>query len=370
MRKRRPLAVAETLRLWRGRVAEELDAVIAFWERHSHDTENGGFFSCLSEDGSVYDDTKYVWMQGRQVWMYSRLYRTVPRFRRPELLEAAIKGGEFLLRCAPLDAESPRVAFALSRDGRPAQLQRNAHSEAFCAMGLHELSRAAAQPRYAEAAQRWALAVWRWAPQRRDPQMELMEEWGARRLLAHLQRGDTAVLENIGPNDAELPGAVGRLQNPGHALEAGWLLLRYAQSRGDPSLAARVLKGFVDGPLEWGWDPRYGGVVAFCDVDGHCPTQLEARMKLWWPQLEAMVALLTAFAHTRRPQYLRRFHRVAQYAWSRFRDPKHGEWFGYLAYDGTTALSIKGGPYKGCFHLPRALLMCEELLDELLPHYE
>ena len=26
-----------------------------------------GFFSCLSEDGSVYDDTKYVWMQGRQV---------------------------------------------------------------------------------------------------------------------------------------------------------------------------------------------------------------------------------------------------------------------------------------------------------------
>ena len=47
--------------------------------------------------------------------------------------------------------------------------------------------------------------------------------------------------------------------------------------------------------------------------------QLEARMKLWWPQLEAMVALLTAFAHTRRPQYLRRFHRVAQYAWSRVR---------------------------------------------------
>eukprot|EP00076_Gallus_gallus_P036394 XP_025001932.1 N-acylglucosamine 2-epimerase isoform X2 [Gallus gallus] len=101
--------------------------------------------------------------------------------------------------------------------------------------------------------------------------MELMEEWGARRLLAHLQRGDTAVLENIGPNDAELPGAVGRLQNPGHALEAGWLLLRYAQSRGDPSLAARVLKGFVDGPLEWGWDPRYGGVVASATSMGTAP---------------------------------------------------------------------------------------------------
>ena len=47
--------------------------------------------------------------------------------------------------------------------------------------------------------------------------------------------------------------------------------------------------------------------------------QLEARMKLWWPQLEAMVALLAAFAHTRNPRYLRSFRRVAEYAWSRVR---------------------------------------------------
>ncbi|KAM6184501.1 N-acylglucosamine 2-epimerase [Sarcoramphus papa] len=81
-----------SLREWRDRVAAELDATIAFWERHSHDPQHGGFFSCLSRDGTVYDETKYVWMQGRQVWVYSRLYRTVPRFRRPELLEAARAG--------------------------------------------------------------------------------------------------------------------------------------------------------------------------------------------------------------------------------------------------------------------------------------
>ena len=66
--------------------------------------------------------------------------------------------------------------------------------------------------------------------------------------------------------------------------------------------------------------------------------QLEARMKLWWPQLEAMVALLTAFAHTRRPQYLRRFHRVAQYAWSRVRHacvPRHTcAWGSYVCGGG------------------------------------
>lgn len=71
----------------------------------------------------MYDELKYVWLQGRQVrlcctsqttllkrlfsnlfllllffftqqvWMYSRLYRTVPRFHTAEILEAA-KAGE------------------------------------------------------------------------------------------------------------------------------------------------------------------------------------------------------------------------------------------------------------------------------------
>ncbi|CAM5173919.1 unnamed protein product [Eretmochelys imbricata] len=80
------------LEAWRGRLGRELDAAIGFWARHSHDPEHGGFFSCLGRDGAVYDDVKYVWLQGRQVWVYARLYRTVPRFRRPDLLEAARAG--------------------------------------------------------------------------------------------------------------------------------------------------------------------------------------------------------------------------------------------------------------------------------------
>lgn len=57
-------------------------------------------------------------------------------------------GGEFLLRCARLRPDSPRAAFALTRDGRPLRVQRNPYSEAFCAMGLDELGRATGEPRY------------------------------------------------------------------------------------------------------------------------------------------------------------------------------------------------------------------------------
>ncbi|XP_069630389.1 LOW QUALITY PROTEIN: N-acylglucosamine 2-epimerase [Haliaeetus albicilla] len=391
---------------WRDRMAAELDAVVAFWERHSHDPQHGGFFSCLSRDGTVYDETKYVWMQGRQVWVYSRLYRTVPRFRRPELLEAARAGGEFLLRCARLSPESPRVAFALTRDGRPVWVQRTVFSEAFCAMGLDELGRAAEEPRYRAAAREWALAVGAWArgapqelgrprlsgtpPQQAlavpmlvlalaqqllegaggDGDLEAMAEWGAQNILLHLQRGDSVVLENVSPEGQELPGSLGRLMNPGHAMEAGWLLLWFAGRRGDAGLGARAVAALVEGPLRWGWDPHHGGLFAFLDADGHCPTQLEWNMKLWWPQAEAMVALLAAYTHRPRPRLLRHFQRVAAYLFDKFRDPDHGEWFGYLSREGTVALTIKGGPFKGCFHAARSLLLCEEMLGELLQRGE
>ncbi|XP_032650902.2 N-acylglucosamine 2-epimerase isoform X1 [Chelonoidis abingdonii] len=394
-----PRALLES---WRGRMGRELDAAIGFWVRHSHDPEHGGFFSCLGRDGSIYDDVKYVWLQGRQVWVYARLYRTVPRFRRPELLEAARAGGEFLLRCARVGPGSHKAAFALTRDGRPTKVQRSIFSECFCALGLDELGRAMGESRYRREARALLEAVVHWV--REDPTelgcptlagatpheplavpmmllclaeqlgdgdgaggaLAELEEWCTQRLLCHLQKDGSAVLENISEDGKELPGCLGRQQNPGHALEAGWFLLRYAQQQGDLALAAQAIEGFMVRPFQAGWDPEHGGLFAFQDVDGLCPTQLEWSMKLWWPHAEAMVAFLMAYAHSREPALLHLFDQVAEYAFKRFRDPEHGEWFGYLAQDGKVTLTIKGGPFKGCFHVPRALYMCEEILGQLL----
>ncbi|XP_023802233.1 N-acylglucosamine 2-epimerase [Cyanistes caeruleus] len=158
--------------------------------------------------------------------------------------------------------------------------------------------------------------------------------------------------------------------NPGHALEAAWLLLEFAGRRGDADLGARAVAALVEGPLKWGWDPQHGGLFYFLDADGHCPTQLEWSMKLWWPHAEAMVALLAAHRFQPRPSLVSQFLQLAQFTFDKFRDPEHGEWFGYLNRDGSVALSIKGGPYKGCFHVARALLMCEEMLDAILEEEE
>ena len=57
--------------------SELLDNVIPFWNEKSLDVENGGYFTCLNRDGSVFDTDKFIWLQGRQVWMYATMYNKV-----------------------------------------------------------------------------------------------------------------------------------------------------------------------------------------------------------------------------------------------------------------------------------------------------
>ena len=73
---------------------ELLDNVLPFWLDKSQDKEFGGYFSCLNRDGSVFDTDKFIWLQGREVWMFSMLYNNFEK--RPEWLEAARQGAEFL----------------------------------------------------------------------------------------------------------------------------------------------------------------------------------------------------------------------------------------------------------------------------------
>ncbi|XP_021107967.1 N-alpha-acetyltransferase 10 isoform X2 [Heterocephalus glaber] len=373
----------EALQAWKERVAQELDRVVAFWTAHSHDREHGGFLTCLGRDGRVYDDLKYVWLQGRQVWMYCHLYSKFERFRRSELLDAAKAGGEFLLRCARVAPPEQKCAFALTRDGRPVKVQRTIFSECFYALAMDALWRVTGDARYQREATEMMDQVVRWV--REDPSglgrpplsgtlaaepmavpMMLLSlvaqlgdhdealagryaelgDWCAQRILRHVQRDGHAVLENVSEDGRELPGCLGRHQNPGHALEAGWFLLGYASRKGDPALRAHVIEKFLLLPFHSGWDPEHGGLFYFQDVDGLCPTQLEWDMKLWWPHSEAMIAFLMGYRDSGDPALLRLFEQVAEYTFCQFRDPDHGEWFGYLNREGKVALTIKGGPFK------------------------
>ncbi|KAG8432716.1 hypothetical protein GDO86_017094 [Hymenochirus boettgeri] len=391
------------LEQWKGQINQELDRVMEFWIQHSHDQDYGGFFTCLSQDGAVYDDLKYIWLQGRQVWMYCRLYRKVPRFHREDILNTAITGGEFLLAHARPSADSLKCAFVVTRDGRAVKIQRTIFGECFYVMAMDELWRVTHEDRYKKEARQMMDQITHWV--RVDPTelgrpelcgagkvnsmavpmmlLNLVDQlseddeemtttykevgtWSVQMILQHLQRDGKAVLENVSEHGQELPGCLGRHQNSGHAIEAGWFLLRQAITRTDQSLAKTAVEKFIILPFLLGWDQDHGGLYSFQDVDGHCPTQLEWSMKLWWPHTEALIAFLLGYQETGDQKLLEYFEKVYNYVFSQFSDPENGEWFGYLNREGKVALSIKGGPFKGCFHIPRCLYMCEEILSKLL----
>lgn len=57
-----------------------------FWLEKSLDKENGGYFTCLTRAGEVYNTNKFVWLQGREVWMFAYLYCNVEKKKEPNFL--------------------------------------------------------------------------------------------------------------------------------------------------------------------------------------------------------------------------------------------------------------------------------------------
>ena len=56
---------------------ELFENVLPFWLHRSQDFEQGGYYTCLNRRGEVFDTDKFVWLQGREVWLFSMLYNKV-----------------------------------------------------------------------------------------------------------------------------------------------------------------------------------------------------------------------------------------------------------------------------------------------------
>lgn len=122
-------------------------------------------------------------------------------------------------------------------------------------------------------------------------------------------------------------------------------------------------KRIIDLTLPLGYDEKHGGLIAFTDVLGKPPMQLEWDMKLWWPQCEAMIATRLAFLLFGEEKYRIYFEKLEAYVQKHFVDNEDGEWYGYLHYDNTVSTTLKGNIFKGPFHVPR-LYMLMSVLDE------
>lgn len=171
------------------------------------------------------------------------------------------------------------------------------------------------------------------------------------------------IMENVGMDGEFSDTFEGRLVNPGHILEAMWFMMELAERKGDRALMDKCVDIALRA-LEFGWDEQYGGIVYFKDILNRPPLQLEWDQKLWWVHLEALVCMAKGYAYTQNEACKLWFQKLDKYSFERFSDPKYGEWFGYLNRQGEPLLTLKGGKWKGCFHVPRALFKVYSTLEQ------
>jgi N-acylglucosamine 2-epimerase len=117
--------------------------------------------------------------------------------------------------------------------------------------------------------------------------------------------------------------------------------------------------------MEYGWDKKYGGIFYFMDRKGFPPQHLEWDQKLWWVHIEALIALLKGYQLTGSEECIAWFEKLHEYTWNHFKDSEHPEWWGYLNREGKVLLDLKGGKWKGCFHVPRGLFQCWKTLEQI-----
>jgi N-acylglucosamine 2-epimerase len=379
-----------------------LEDVLPFWLEHCIDREHGGFLFCLDRDGSLLDTDKGMWQHGRFVWLLSTLVAEgvgTPE-QRKRWLETAEHGLRFI-RKHGFD-EDGRAFFQLTRDGRPLRKRRYVFTETFHTVALAAYARATGDQESRDQASRLFDLLLRYLetpgllPPKVNPAVRPMrglvvpmilivtaqvlrevEDDPARcdsvidRCISEIERDFVseefhAVLETVSADGSFLDNFQGRMICPGHAIEAGWFILQEARHRGGDGRLVELGTRIVDWMLEWGWDREHGGILYYRDVRELPVSEYWHDMKFWWPHNEAMIATLMAYRATGERRYLDWHERVFDWAHEHFRDPEHGEWYGYLHRDGSVSSRLKGNIWKGPFHLPRSQLLCWRLLEEIL----
>ena len=375
--------------------SELLDKVVPFWLDKSQDHEFGGYFTCLDRDGSVYDTDKFIWLQGREVWMFAKLYNEVEH--KQEWLDCAVQGAEFLKKYGH-DGQL-NWYFALDREGQPLVEPYNIFSYTFAVIAFGQLAIATGNKEYEEIARktfdivlsrvdnpkaRWNKAV---------PGSRSLKTFDLPMILCNValeiepllepeflhQTIDTClhevldvfyrpelglVVEALGKDGELVDSFDGRKLNPGHAIESTWFIMDLGKRLNRPDLIEKAVEISL-AEVEYGWDEQYGGIFYFMDRLGKPRHELEFDQKLWWVHIETLISMLKGYQLTGNPKCLEWFERVHDYTWKHFADPDYPEWYGYLNRRGEVLLPLKGGKWKGCFHVPRGLFNCWKMLEEL-----
>jgi N-acylglucosamine 2-epimerase len=322
------------------------------------------------------------------------LFRSIER--RPEYLDAAKQIFAFVEQYGR--DEQRNWLFLVSQDGRPLQGATSIYADGFAIYGFTEFARATGNKQAVQLARDTYANVQRKLAQPgsyptaplpippgakahgismifslvfdelgvflNDPAIMAAGERLADEVMDVYRRPDSKRLfEFVRLDNTLLNTPPGRVVNPGHAIESMWFMIHIYQRRHDSARVRQAIET-IRWHIELGWDAECGGIVLARDAAGsHWESFPDA--KIWWPQTEALYALLLAHSVTKEDWCLDWFERVDDYAFSHFPVPQYGEWIQNLDRQGRKMNTTVALPVKDPFHLSRALINSIGVLKDL-----
>lgn len=321
------------------------DDFLPFMDAHVIDHELGGFMTTADRSGKTVSTEKRTWFEGRGIWVYSHLYRTLAPEDR--YLEVARKSVDFMLRAKPAnDAPWPS---SMTREGAAMEDQGvliagkryptggQVYDDLFVAEGFSEYARATGKREFHDQAvdilfrcekrfddENYAptaplvymgemeapllpgcrllgvqMLMIRVASQlleaEHDDRVKALADRCVEAILKRHYNKEFDLLVEVLNHDFSTPDNVyAQLAYTGHGIETLWMVLAEAIRRKDRALfddAARLFQR----TLEVAWDDVYQGWYRGCrNVDEN----IWILDKALWVQEEALVGLTMIVEHT------------------------------------------------------------------------
>jgi len=380
-----------------------------FWKK-ACDCEYGGVYTCFSNDGSrLLSTDKYVWSQGRFLWMLARYIMLIDQGLAPDpdrefYFTHAAKTYEFIRDNCILPQDEGVCAYLTERDGTKKETipgrgyYTSFFVDCFVIMGFAEYAKLTGKAEMFEQ----ALALYDRTRAYLDrgeivsepyPQPKGFEVQAnymimtnvtfvlheAAQKLEHSRAGslleDAAqnvrkildcfyspahglLREHIALDSADDDTLFARYIAPGHAVESMWFCREVAIRAGMDEAYFDKIRAVIKNSINTGWDEKYGGLLRNTGYDGEKP---QGRLlgdpqedlvletwdsKLWWPHSECLYATLLCYEDTGDEQFLRQYEMMSDYAFRVYPNPDKE------IGEWTQILDRKGRPMEKLVALP------------------
>ncbi len=398
--------------------------ILPFWVKNAIDFQAGGYFTCFENETEKRISTdKYIWSQGRFVWIWSKLSQMncFSEVEKESFFQYAKLGADFLLEHSVL--KNGNCVFLTNRYGEKKKYEgyydSSYYVDCFVIMGMSKFysltldeevlyftnrlvnsvlarlksKKARSEPylvpkgyhahgqhmillntiqSYLEALDAGESDEFQYYKEIADNCMDLIlddftdEEYHIREF----------VNEEEGIDDILM---LERYINPGHTVECLWFLAHQAKISNKYDILMDKIIKIYKATINSGWDNDFGGLFLFADKDGGPPKgnvgpfeneKIIKKVindwdnKLWWPHSEILYTTLLLYLYCHDTYFKDKYDIIKRYVFDTFPNENEeiGEWIQIRDRKGKAADKVVALPVKDPFHIIRDMILIIDLL--------